>query len=142
MTFTILTADVRSSTRDPHAKRHPPHLSRSAPVRRGLVVALERPRRGAGHPSHARNGRASAGPAGNVIEVTGHQRLRGRVVDSFGKPIAGAVVTALFAEQARFFDALSAADGTVTFGPFPRGPYGLVAQAPSLLPDCVRASEG
>jgi protocatechuate 3,4-dioxygenase beta subunit len=51
------------------------------------------------------------------------------------KPVAGAIVTAIYAEHSRFFDALTDADGKFRIGPVPIGRYAVVGVRKGLLPD-------
>lgn len=65
--------------------------------------------------------------AGRVID--------GVVRDTNDQPIAGALVTAIYEPQSRFFDVQSDADGHFRIAPLPSGKFVVVAVAPGLLPD-------
>lgn len=67
--------------------------------------------------------------------------ITGTVVGTARKPVAGALVTAIFARQSRFFDVVADAKGHFRIGPIPAGGYALVATAESLLPHHSRVSE-
>jgi len=80
------------------------------------------------------NGHVAAGSSGDVPLGPG-KRIRGRVVDGQGHPVEAAVVTVVFKDPSRFFDTLSAADGSFSLGPLPKGDSTVVAQSWPLLPD-------
>lgn len=61
--------------------------------------------------------------------------LKGSVKKTDGSPAAGALVTAIFAEQSRFFDVVADARGGFRVGPLPRGKYAVVGMQSGLLPD-------
>jgi protocatechuate 3,4-dioxygenase beta subunit len=84
----------------------------------------------------------SAGVENAQVTVGPGLVLRGKVTDDQEKPVSSALVTAIFAEHSRFFDAASAADGTFSIGPVPFGKYSLVASKGDLLPGHARAEDG
>jgi len=82
-----------------------------------------------------------AGASKVRVMLAGGQTLRGKVQGGDGKPLAGAVVTGVYVEHSRFFDAVSGADGTFSIGPIPRGKVAVVAVKSTLLPDHAAGSE-
>jgi hypothetical protein len=84
----------------------------------------------------------SAGDQRADVEVSEGMTLRGKVIGDDKEPIANAIVTAVYEDHARFFDAVSGADGRFTIGPVPRGSVAVVASAKGLLPDHVGVSLG
>ncbi|HEY8207023.1 MAG TPA: carboxypeptidase-like regulatory domain-containing protein [Myxococcaceae bacterium] len=83
----------------------------------------------------------AAGGSGDVLLGEG-MRIRGKVVDGQGRPVEAAVVTAIFPDPSRFFDTLSAADGSFVLVHLPRSRYVVIAQSGTLLPDRARQQEG
>lgn len=84
----------------------------------------------------------SAGDQQADVEVSEGMTLRGKVTGDEKEPIANAIVTAVYEDHARFFDAVSGADGRFTIGPVPRGSVAVVATAKGLLPAHVSAGLG
>lgn len=84
-----------------------------------------------------------SGAEGVDVEVGPGTTLRGKTVTDDDRPVAGALVTAIYAEHARFFDTTSGPDGAFTLGPVPTGKLAVVASAPKLLPasGLVRAGD-
>ncbi|MGC4114500.1 MAG: carboxypeptidase-like regulatory domain-containing protein [Myxococcales bacterium] len=74
------------------------------------------------------------------VEVGPGMTIHGTAVTDDDKPVAGASVTAIYAEHSRFFDTTSAGDGSFSIGPVPLGKLSVVASAPGLLPGHGRAS--
>ncbi|HEY3447265.1 MAG TPA: carboxypeptidase regulatory-like domain-containing protein [Myxococcales bacterium] len=81
-----------------------------------------------------------AGAEGVEVKVDPGMVVRGRTVTDADKPVAGASVTAIFAESTRFFDAVSGADGSFAIGPVPRAKLTVVASARGLLPAAAAVS--
>lgn len=77
----------------------------------------------------------SAGTSEVTIRVSAGRLVRGTVTHTDGGAAGGSIVTAIFAERSRFFDGVTAADGTFTLGPLPTGTASVVALADGLLPD-------
>ncbi|HYV46081.1 MAG TPA: carboxypeptidase-like regulatory domain-containing protein [Myxococcaceae bacterium] len=84
----------------------------------------------------------AAGSIDVEIHISRPQTLRGVVVDAGGRPLHGAVITAVPAGHPRFFDTLSAEDGTFAFDPLPSGRYSVVAVMGALLPDHALVQQG
>lgn len=61
--------------------------------------------------------------------------IHGVVRSGDREPVAGALVTAIFAAQSRFFDGTSDADGGFRLGPLPQGRYAVVGARDGVLPD-------
>ncbi len=62
--------------------------------------------------------------------------IKGTVTNLLSKAgVGGALVTAIYAQQSRFFDAVAMEDGSFRIGPLPSGKYALVASAAALLPE-------
>jgi protocatechuate 3,4-dioxygenase beta subunit len=72
---------------------------------------------------------------GVQLELSDGRVLKGTVKKTDGSPAAGALVTAIFSEQSRFFDVVAGADGSFRIGPVPLGKYAVVAMSGGLLPD-------
>lgn len=70
-----------------------------------------------------------------TLELRKGRTIKGKVTTTQGSPASGALVTAIFSEQSRFFDATTNADGTFEIGPIPSGKYAVVAMQSGLLPD-------
>ncbi|WNG58605.1 carboxypeptidase regulatory-like domain-containing protein [Archangium gephyra] len=68
----------------------------------------------------------AAGSEGVDLQVGAGVRLSGTVTDDAGSPVAGALVTAIFKVQSRFFEAMSDERGHFRLGPFPPGEYTLL----------------
>ena len=75
------------------------------------------------------------------VHVTPGRTIKGKVTTSKDTPASGALVTAIFAEQSRFFETTTHADGTFELGPMPRGKYAVVAMQEGLLPDHAQADD-
>lgn len=69
------------------------------------------------------------------LELSAGRFLKGQVKKTDGSPAAGALVTAIFAEQSRFFDVVADAQGAFRLGPLPKGKYAVVGMQAGLLPD-------
>ncbi|MBL9038820.1 MAG: carboxypeptidase regulatory-like domain-containing protein, partial [Archangium sp.] len=83
----------------------------------------------------ALNTNVKAGGSPVELLLTAGRTLTGTVAGTTGAPIAGSLVTAIFAAQSRFFDAVTDAKGTFHLGPLPKGQYSVVAATEGLLPD-------
>lgn len=68
------------------------------------------------------------------LSISAGYRLFGMVVDQHRHPLAGIPITALSAPPARFFDAVTRADGTFDLGPVPEAEYALVAAPQGWMP--------
>lgn len=71
------------------------------------------------------------------LEMKPGRVLRGKVTKTDGTPAANALVTAIFAEQSRFFDVVADGQGAFRTGTLPAGKYAVVAMQAGLLPDHV-----
>ena len=69
------------------------------------------------------------------LELSAGRRLQGKVKKTDGTAAVGAVVTAIFAEQSRFFDVVADGEGAFSIGPVPEGKLAVVAMQAGLLPD-------
>lgn len=78
---------------------------------------------------------------GVQLELSAGRVLRGTVKKTDGTPAAGALVTAIFAEQSRFFDVTADAKGEFRLGPVPKGKFAVVSMQAGLLPDHVQVTE-
>jgi hypothetical protein len=76
-----------------------------------------------------------AGDAAVKLELSRGRTIEGRVKGEDEQPLAGALVTAIFAEHSRFFDTQSDAQGHVRLGPLLPGDYAVVEVSSGLLPD-------
>ncbi|MBX7115653.1 MAG: carboxypeptidase-like regulatory domain-containing protein [Myxococcaceae bacterium] len=85
---------------------------------------------------------AHAGQVEVEIQAMPGWELTGTVLGPGEKPVGGAAVTAIFARQSRFFDALTDAKGEFRIGPLPEGAMAVVAAAAGLLPDNAKARAG
>ncbi|MGC4119403.1 MAG: carboxypeptidase-like regulatory domain-containing protein [Myxococcales bacterium] len=77
----------------------------------------------------------AAGATKVTVEVTPSGFIRGKLVDSADRPLAGAPVTAALLEPTRYFDSVTRADGSFSIGPMPRGLAMVVARFEGLLPE-------
>lgn len=68
----------------------------------------------------------AAGSEGVDLRLGAGVRLSGNVTDDANSPVAGALVTAIFKAQSRFFEAMSDERGHFRLGPFPPGEYTLL----------------
>lgn len=75
------------------------------------------------------------------VEVTPGRIIEGKVSSTDGKPAAGALVTAIFTTQSRFFDTVADAQGAFRPGPLPEGKQAVVAMQAGLLPDHQQVDE-
>lgn len=82
-----------------------------------------------------------AGASDVAVTLGAGQSIQGKVVGEDKRPIAGAVVTGVYVDHTRFFDAVSGADGSFVIAPLPPGKFAVVAIGSGLLPEHVRASE-
>jgi protocatechuate 3,4-dioxygenase beta subunit len=69
------------------------------------------------------------------VRLSDGMYIAGTTQSENDKPVAGAIVTAIYAEHSRFFDALTDADGKFRIGPVPIGRYAVVGVRKGLLPD-------
>ncbi len=81
------------------------------------------------------------GTEGVELRVAQGVTLSGHLTDDDGRPVAGALVTALFVEHSRFFDTLSDAEGRWRLGPLPEGDYNLVFAREGLLPEHAKVRD-
>jgi len=77
----------------------------------------------------------AAGQDGVDLMLGGGSRLSGRVTDARQEPLAGVLVTAVFTEHSRFFEAVTDAQGRYHLGPLPRGEYFVVASHQGVMPE-------
>ncbi|MFL5343508.1 MAG: collagen binding domain-containing protein [Hyalangium sp.] len=74
-----------------------------------------------------------AGSASVELRLGVGLRLSGTVTDDVKAPVPGALVTAVFVEHSRFFEALTDATGHYQLGPLPLGSFVLVVTKEGLL---------
>ncbi|MFE8597943.1 MSCRAMM family protein [Archangium violaceum] len=74
----------------------------------------------------------AAGSEGVDLRLGAGVRLSGNVTDDANSPVAGALVTAIFKAQSRFFEAMSDERGHFRLGPFPPGEYTLLVTKEGL----------
>jgi protocatechuate 3,4-dioxygenase beta subunit len=79
--------------------------------------------------------KVESGSSGVEIRISNGIYIEGDARGDDTKPIAGAVVTAIYAEHSRFFDALTNAEGKFRIGPVPVGRFTVVGVRQPLLPD-------
>ncbi|MGV3619259.1 MAG: carboxypeptidase regulatory-like domain-containing protein [Archangium sp.] len=72
------------------------------------------------------------------LELQKGRLIKGTVKTTEGTPASGALVTAIFSEQSRFFEVAARADGTFEIGPVPKGDFAVVAMQTGFLPDHTR----
>ncbi|MCY1082506.1 carboxypeptidase-like regulatory domain-containing protein [Archangium lansingense] len=75
-----------------------------------------------------------AGEEGVELVLGPGVRVSGVVSGDDEKPVAGALVTAIYKAHSRFFEAVSDDTGHFTLGTLPRGEYSLVVSREGLLP--------
>jgi hypothetical protein len=78
---------------------------------------------------------AKAGQDNADVTLAKGRVIEGKVRSATGAPIAGAVVSAIYAERSRFFETLSGPTGEFKLGPVPEGRYAVVAMSEGMLPD-------
>ncbi|MFN7134279.1 MAG: carboxypeptidase regulatory-like domain-containing protein, partial [Myxococcales bacterium] len=76
-----------------------------------------------------------AGSVDVKLELGGGSLVEGTVLNDDKKPVSGALVTAIYADHSRFFDAVVGDDGRFRIGPVPDGRYSVVASSFGLLPN-------
>ncbi|MFE8597937.1 carboxypeptidase regulatory-like domain-containing protein [Archangium violaceum] len=74
----------------------------------------------------------AAGDEGVELRLGAGVRLSGKVVDDGFEPVPGALVTAIFNAESRFFETLTDASGRYQLGPFPPGEYAFVVSKEGL----------
>ncbi|PTL83864.1 carboxypeptidase-like regulatory domain-containing protein [Vitiosangium sp. GDMCC 1.1324] len=67
----------------------------------------------------------AAGSTGVDLRLGASVRLWGHVLDARRAPVEGALITAIFIEHSRFFEAFTDHEGRFQFEPLPRGEYAL-----------------
>ena len=83
-----------------------------------------------------------AGDDGVEIALDEGMRIRGKALGDNLRPARDALVTAIYQEHSRFFDARPGTDGAFAIGPVPVGRFTVVASAPGLLPARARGRPG
>jgi len=81
----------------------------------------------------ARQGVEAGEETADVTLETGIS-ITGKIADENGNPVPNALVTAIFSQHSRFFDAIASETGEFSISPVPLGTYRLVASARGLLP--------
>ena len=83
----------------------------------------------------------AAGAANVELILTVGQVIRGKVLTENKAPLPGAIVTAIYVENSRFFDTVTGQDGSFVLSPVPAGAFAVVAVRAGLLPAHEHASE-
>jgi protocatechuate 3,4-dioxygenase beta subunit len=79
----------------------------------------------------------TAGAEQVAVDLRTARSLEGEVHDEDDKPLAGALVTAVFAENSRFFEGVTGADGRFLLSPLPDGDVVVVAAKNGYVPELV-----
>lgn len=84
---------------------------------------------------------ASAGATNVEVVLAKGRYVSGKVTGDDEKPVSGALVTAVFVSNSRFFEAITNVEGTFKIGPVPKGDYSVVASKAALLPDHSKSAD-